>query len=263
MLSNIRIVLINTFHPGNIGAAARAMKNMGLSELYLVDPRCYPDPEAESRASGATDLLENATVVDTLAEAIADCPLVIGASARSRSFPWPMLDAEQCAHKAVNESHQGPVAIVFGRERMGLTNEELMQCHFHVAIPANPEHPVLNVSAAIQVICYEIWKHHLASAASTPITTTEYSPAADDSIDYPSHQEMEYFYQHLEQMLRDIGFMVTNHEGRSLTKLRRLFNRARPETLELNMLRGILKAAQRSSANCSANTAADNDGDKH
>lgn len=243
MLANIRIVLINTFHPGNIGAAARAMKNMGLSELYLVDPCSYPDPEAESRASGATDLLENAKVVDTLTQAIADCPLVIGASARSRSFPWPMLDAEQCAEKAVTEASQGPVAIVFGRERMGLTNDELMQCHFHVAIPSNPEHPVLNVSAAIQVICYEIWKTHLA----TQLATTSSTPAlTENDSQYPSHQEMEFFYQHLEQMLRDIGFMVANHEGRSLTKLRRLFNRARPETLELNMLRGILKAAQRS-----------------
>ncbi|MFT6914425.1 MAG: tRNA (cytidine32/uridine32-2'-O)-methyltransferase [Motiliproteus sp.] len=251
MLSNIRIVLINTFHPGNIGAAARAMKNMGLSELYLVDPRSYPDPEAQSRASGATDLLDNATVVDSLAQAIADCPLVIGASARSRSFPWPMLDAEQCAEKTVLEAAQGPVAIVFGRERMGLTNEELMQCHFHVAIPANPEHPVLNVSAAIQVICYEIWKSHLATPAAIGLTTEPATTAPEqlltqNSSDYPTHQEMEYFYEHLEQMLRDIGFMVSSHEGRSLTKLRRLFNRARPETMELNMLRGILKAAQRS-----------------
>ncbi|MEH6825030.1 MAG: tRNA (cytosine(32)/uridine(32)-2'-O)-methyltransferase TrmJ [Motiliproteus sp.] len=245
MLANIRIVLINTFHPGNIGAAARAMKNMGLSELYLVDPRSYPDPEAESRASGATDLLESAKVVDTLTQAIADCPLVIGASARSRSFPWPMLDAEQCAGKAVTEACRGPVAIVFGRERMGLTNDELMQCHFHVAIPSNPEHPVLNVSAAIQVICYEIWKNHLA-ATSTSTSTTSKPALTEDDTQYPSHQEMAFFYQHLEQTLRDIGFMVSNHEGRSLTKLRRLFNRARPEALELNMLRGILKAVQRS-----------------
>ncbi|MEH6470564.1 MAG: tRNA (cytosine(32)/uridine(32)-2'-O)-methyltransferase TrmJ [Halopseudomonas sp.] len=240
MLANIRIVLINTFHPGNIGAAARAMKNMGLNELYLVDPRSFPDPEAESRASGATELLDTATVVETLEQAIADCPLVIGASARSRSFPWPMLDAEQCAEKSVAEAQQAPVAIVFGRERMGLTNDELMQCHFHVAIPSNPEHPVLNISAAIQVICYEIWKEHL--------TKQEFSPCIEDATDYPSQQQMEYFYQHLEQALRDIGFMVTNHEGKSLTKLRRLFNRARPETLELNMLRGILKAAQRSAS---------------
>tara|TARA_R110002167_G_scaffold22064_2_gene79305 strand:- start:19000 stop:19746 length:747 start_codon:yes stop_codon:yes gene_type:complete len=244
MLANIRVVLINTFHPGNIGAAARAMKNMGLSQLYLVDPRSYPDPEAESRASGATDLLDKATVVTTLEQAIADCPLVIGASARSRSFPWPMLDAEQCAEKSLKGANNAPVAIVFGRERMGLTNDELMQCHFHVAIPSNPEHPVLNVSAAIQVICYEIWKAYLTAQSEThPISATR---SIETESEYPSHQEMNFFYQHLEQTLRDIGFMVTNHEGRSLTKLRRFFNRARPETVELNMLRGILKATQRS-----------------
>ena len=236
MLSNIRIVMINTFHPGNIGAAARAMKTMGLSELYLVQPRCFPDTEAESRATGALDLLQGATVVDSLSEAIADCPLVIGTSARSRSFPWPMLDARQCADKAVTEAQQGPVAIVFGRERMGLHNDELMQCHFHVAIPTQPDYSVLNVSAAIQVICYEIWQAYSANQAfeETPL-----------DIAYPAQGDMEHFYQHLEQTLRDIGFLLPQHEGNTMTKLRRLFNRARPELLELNMLRGILKAAQR------------------
>lgn len=246
MLSNIRIVMINTFHPGNIGAAARALKNMGLRELYLVDPRQYPDPEAESRASGALDVLGNATVVATLEEAIQDCPLVIGASARSRSFPWPMLDAAQCAEKSVAEASQAPVAIVFGRERMGLTNDELMLCNYHVAIPADPAHPVLNVSSAIQVICYEIWKSHLANLPqSEPQPSGQHSSARVDSAEYPSHQEMTYFYQHLEQTLRDVGFLVPQHEGKSMTKLRRLFNRCRPEALELNMLRGILKAIQR------------------
>ncbi len=241
MLSNIRIVLINTFHPGNIGAAARALKNMGLSELYLVDPRQYPDPEAESRASGALDILANATVVQTLEDAIQDCPLVIGASARSRSFPWPMLDPCQCADKAVTEANNAPVAIVFGRERMGLTNEELMQCHFHVAIPADPKHPVLNVSAAIQVICYEIWKTHLTTLQPPEHQTSD----IQESTEYPTQQQMEYFYQHLEQTLRDVGFLLPQHEGKSMTKLRRLFNRSRPEAVELNMLRGILKAVQK------------------
>lgn len=237
MLSNIRIVMINTFHPGNIGAAARALKNMGLCQLYLVDPKQYPDPEALSRASGAEDVLANATVVETLEQAISDCPLVIGASARSRSFPWPMLDAEQCAHKSLAEATAAPVAIVFGRERMGLTNEELMQCHFHVAIPSDPKHPVLNVSSAIQVIAYEIWKNHL--------TTQDHPAVGDTDSAYPTQQQMEYFYQHLEQTLRDVDFLIPKHEGKSMTKLRRFFNRARPETLELNMLRGILKSIQR------------------
>ncbi|RDE24489.1 tRNA (cytosine(32)/uridine(32)-2'-O)-methyltransferase TrmJ [Motiliproteus coralliicola] len=233
MLSNIRIVMINTFHPGNIGAAARAMKNMGLSELVLVEPRLFPDPEASSRAASATDLLDNARIVSSLSEAIADCPLVIGASARSRSFPWPMLDAEQCATKAVAESAQGPVAIVFGRERMGLHNDELMQCHFHVAIPSNPDSPVLNVSSAIQVICYEIWKTQLSN---------ENEP---ETLEYPTQQQMENFYQHLEQTLEQVGFLIPQHPGKTMTKLRRLFNRTRPETMELNMLRGILSAIGR------------------
>ena len=240
MLSNIRIVMINTFHPGNIGAAARAMDNMGLSELYLVQPRRFPDEEASSRAAGAIKLLEKATVVDSLEQAIADCPLVIGTSARSRSFPWPMLDAQQCADKVLNEATQAPVAIVFGRERMGLHNDELMQCNFHVAIPTNPDNPVLNVSAAIQIICYEIWKGQLDRSE---LAATEVEAAT-----YPSQQQMEYFYQHLEQTLVDTGFLNPQHPGNTLTKLRRLFNRARPEELELNMLRGILKSAQQSAS---------------
>lgn len=235
MLSNIRIVLTNTFHPGNIGAAARAMKTMGLSQLYLVDPRCYPDPQASSRAAAALDVLEQATVVETLAEAIGDCPLVIGTSARSRSLPWPMVDARECAYKAVSEARQGPVAVVFGRERMGLHNDELRQCHFHLAIPSNPECPVLNVSAAVQVVCYEIWQ--VAQAGTlTP---------SDAAADYPSQAEMGHFYDHLQQTLREIGFLAPRHEGNSLTKLQRLFNRARPEVTELKMLRGILRAMQR------------------
>ncbi|WP_207063093.1 tRNA (cytosine(32)/uridine(32)-2'-O)-methyltransferase TrmJ [Motiliproteus sp. SC1-56] len=236
MLANIRIVLTNTFHPGNIGAAARALKTMGLSQLYLVAPRCYPDPEATARAAGATDILEQARVVNTLEEAIADCPLVIGTSARSRSLPWPMLDARSCGEKVVREAAQGPVAVVFGRERMGLHNDELRQCHFHLAIPADPAYPVLNVSAAVQIVCYEIWQ--AAQGANVPTPENE-GP-------FPPQAEMAHFYQHLEQTLREIDFLVPQHPGNTLTKLQRLFNRARPEVNELKMLRGILSAVQRS-----------------
>ena len=236
MLENIRIVLINTFHPGNIGAAARAMKNMGLSELYLVDPKEFPNPEAESRAAGAKELLASATVVQTLEEAIEDCALVVGTSARSRSFPWPMLDARSCADKAIMESVNSKVAIVFGRERMGLHNDELMQCNFHLAIPADPEYPVMNVSAAVQVVCYELWLAHSQHSSA---------PEQDDPQAYPSKGEMDHFYDHLEQTLRDVDFIIPQHEGKVMTKLKRLFNRSRPEQPELNMLRGILSAIQR------------------
>ncbi len=234
MLNNIRIVLINTFHPGNIGAAARAMKNMGLSQLYLVQPKEFPHPEAESRAAGAKELLEQATVVDSLEDAIKDCSLVVGTSARSRSFPWPMLDARSCAQKATTEAKSAQVAIVFGRERMGLHNEELMQCNFHLAIPADPDYPVMNVSAAVQVVCYELWLSSQVADSQNEETSA-----------YPSSDEMNHFYKHLETTLKQADFIIPQHEGKVMTKLKRFFNRGRPEQVELNMLRGVLSAVQR------------------
>lgn len=232
MLENIRIVLINTFHAGNIGAAARAMKNMGLSQLWLVDPQDYPSEEADSRAAGAKDVLDSARVVGTLEEAIADCQLVIGTSARTRTFDLPLLDAREGAEKVVSEAHQGQIALVFGRETMGLLNEELQLCNFHVYISANPEYPVLNVAQAIQLLCYEIW---MASQASTV------KPA---EAEYPRQHEMTLFYEHLETVLRETNFIIPQHEGRAMTKLKRYFNRTRPEKAELGMLRGILSSVQ-------------------
>lgn len=233
MLDNIRIVLINTFHPGNIGAAARALKTMGLSQLYLVNPHSFPHPDAESRAAGGKIALDNAVVVETLEEAIQDCSLVIGTSARNRSFPWPQLDPRSCAEKVRVESTQAQVAIVFGRERMGMHNDELMQCNFHVAIPSDPACPVLNIAAAVQVIGYEIWLAH------------QQESVADEGLEYPSNAELNHFYAHLEQALTEINFIIPQHPGNLMTKLRRFFNRARPEKKELNMLRGILTAVQR------------------
>lgn len=233
MLSNIRVVLINTFHPGNIGAAARAMKNMGISKLYLVDPHEFPSEEADSRAAGAKDLLEQAIVVDTLEEAISDCQLVIGTSARTkRTFDLPLLDARKGAERIVAESGQGEVALVFGRETMGLHNHELQQCNFHVYISANPEYPVLNVSQAIQLLCYEIW------------TTAKNKSYNEVEEEYPRQKEMTLFYAHLEKVLRLTNFIIPQHEGKVLEKLHRFFNRSRPERTELNMLRGILTSVE-------------------
>jgi tRNA (cytidine32/uridine32-2'-O)-methyltransferase len=232
MLNNVRIVLINTFHPGNIGAAARAMKNMGLSQLWLVDPREYPSAEADARAAGAKDVLDNATVVGSLQEAIADCHLVIGTSARNRTFDLPILDARSCADKIMSEVPQGPIALVFGRETMGLLNEELQLCNFHVYIPANPEYPVLNVSQAIQLLSYEIWM-----AAQAPAKEKA-------TFEYPRQKEMELFYEHLETVIKATSFIIPQHEGRAMTKLKRYFNRTRPEKAELGMLRGILTSVQ-------------------
>ena len=235
MLSNIRIVLVETFHPGNIGAAARALKNMGLNQLYLVNPRVFPDAEAESRAAGAKDLLANAQVVASLDEAIADCQLVIGTSARERNFDVPILDLEATAKIATVEANSGQIAIIFGRETMGLNNEEMLKCNRHLYIDANPEYPVLNVSQAIQLVCYELYraeKQRLSSDQPTP------------DAPYPRQHEMTLFYEHLERVLRLTNFIIPQHEGRAFDKLRRFFNRSRPEKTELGMLRGILSSVE-------------------
>lgn len=232
MLDNIRIIMINTFHPGNIGAAARALKNMGLSQLWLVDPREFPHEEAESRAAGAKDLLEQAVVVSTVEEAIADCQLVIGTSARHRTFDQPLMDAEEAATMMVDEAHTGQIAILFGRETMGLTNEEMMLCNRHLYIDANEDYPVLNIAQAIQLVTYELRR---ASRANKP--QTQQSP-------YPRQSEIGLFYEHLDKVLRRTGFIIPQHEGRVMDKLRRYFNRTRPEKAELGMLRGILTSVE-------------------
>lgn len=233
MLSNIRIVLVETFHPGNIGATARAMKNMGLSQLYLVSPRVFPDPEAESRAAGAKDLLTDAVVVSSVEEAISDCQLVIGTSARERSYNLPLLDVERSAEIAVKESDSGQIAILFGRETMGLNNEEMLLCNRHLYIDANPDYPVLNVAQAVQLVCYELYRSHRRH---------EQQPAV--GAPYPRQKEMVLFYEHLERVLRLTNFIIPQHEGRVMDKLRRYFNRSRPEKSELGMLRGILNAVE-------------------
>lgn len=235
MLSNIRIVLVETYHPGNIGAVARAMKNMGLSQLTLINPRVFPDPEATSRAAGAKDLLEQAQVVNSLEEAIADCQLVVATSARERTFDLPLIDLETAAQQMLGESHSGNIAILFGRETMGLTNTEMLACNRHLYIDANPEYPVLNISQAVQLVCYELWRSQ-RKARHTP---TEAAP-------YPHQDEMARFYTHLEKVLRATRFIIPQHEGRVLDKLKRFFNRARPEKTELGILRGILTSVEES-----------------
>ena len=235
MLDNIRIVLVNTSHTGNIGSTARAMKTMGLSNLYLVDPVSEPDGQASALAAGAGDVLANATIVSSLQEAVADCGLVVGTSARSRTHSWPMLEPRECGLKLVDEVAKYPVALVFGRENNGLTNEELQQCHFHVCIPANPEYSSLNLAAAVQTLCYEVRMAHLSQ------TRVE-----SEIPDYPLNEDLERFYTHLESTLQGTNFIVKNHPGVVMTKLRRLFNRARPESQELNILRGILSSIDKS-----------------
>lgn len=231
MLENIKIVLVNTSHTGNIGSAARAMKTMGLSELVLVDPVQPPDSHASALAAGATDILGNIKIVDTLAEAIKDCSLSIATSARSRTLSWPMLEPRECGKKVVEEGRKHKVALVFGRENSGLTNEELQQCQFHVHIPANPEYSSLNLAMAVQTLAYEVRMNYLES---------ENAQFETFDAEYPNSEQLDGFYEHLEQALSHTGFIVKNHPGQVMSKLRRLFNRARPEAHELNILRGVL-----------------------
>ena len=236
MLQNIRIVLVETSHTGNMGSVARAMKTMGLTNLWLVNPLVKPDSQAIALAAGASDVIGNAHIVDTLDEALAGCSLVVGTSARSRTLPWPMLDPRECGLKSVAEGQHAPVALVFGRERVGLTNDELQKCHYHVAIAANPEYSSLNLAMAVQVIAYEVRMAWLA--------TQEKEVEPKEETAYPLVDDLERFYGHLEQTLLSTGFIREGHPGQVMNKLRRLFTRARPESQELNILRGILASIE-------------------
>jgi tRNA (cytidine32/uridine32-2'-O)-methyltransferase len=237
--SNIRIVLVNTTHPGNIGGAARAMKNMGLTRLYLVAPKDYPSDKAVWRSAGATDVLDNAVVVDTLDDAIAGCSLVVGTSARERRIPWPLLDPRQCGESVWSEAGQHEVAIVFGREDRGLTNEELHKCNYHVHIPANEEYSSLNLATAVQVICYEVRMAFLKASEggnTLPNHVWDMPPADATALDN--------YYQHLEQTLIELGFVDPENPKQTMTRLRRMYNRVRMDQMELNILRGVLTAMQ-------------------
>lgn len=230
---NIRVVMLETTHPGNIGAAARAMKNMSLSRLVLVKPRSFPHDEAAARASGADDLLARAEVHGSLESAIADCQLVIGASARLRSIEWPQVDARECGLKTVAEAKAGQqVAILFGREHSGLTNEELDRCHYLMHIPTNEEYQSLNVAAAIQVVSYEIQMAALAGQS-----------AEQPEEELADGAKMEAYFQHLQSTLTRLGFL-DDANVKLMRRLRRLYQRARPNLTELDMLHGMLSAAE-------------------
>lgn len=241
MLDRIRIVLIGTSHPGNIGATARAMHNMGLADLALVAPRCEPiTADSVSRASGADHLVHGARVADGLEEAVADCTLVVGASARSRTLPWPMITPRQLGGRLPTElaGEGARVALVLGREDSGLTNAELQRCHAHVHIPTNPEFSSLNLAAAVQVLAYECRLAWLEAAGNPQEDDAETPPLA-------SHEELEHYFAHLERTLIAIGFHDPATPRQLMARLRRLTLRARPERMELNILRGILSATER------------------
>ncbi len=234
MLNQIRIVLVDTSHPGNIGAAARAMKNMCLSQLHLVTPHQYPSEEATSRASGADDLLANAVVHQSLDDALEGCRLVVGTSARPRTVSWPVLSPRESAAKLVEESSLGEVALIFGREKSGLSNNELDRCNFLVHIPTNEAYSSLNLGAAVQVLSYEVYLTSLAGE----------SDQNELPRDLATAEMMQGFHEHLAQALDDVGFTDPRQSEKLLRRLRSLFQRARPDKDEINILRGILSAMQ-------------------
>jgi len=238
---NIRIVLIHTTHSGNIGAVARAMKNMCLSELYLVSPRHYPSEEATARASGADDLLASAVVVEELDQALEGCAVIYGTSARLRSLRWPQVDPHQAAQQVAAESGRSRVAILFGRESSGLTNEELERCHYLVNIPANPDYSSLNIAAAVQVVAYELMMASQSPAGREPETESEPATA----------EEVEGLHRHLEETLIKLEYLDPEKPRQLMRRLRRLYHKARLEKDEVNILRGILKATQKWISKCS------------
>lgn len=237
-LDNIKIVMVSTNHPGNIGAAARALKNMALSQLVLVSPKEFPSAKANWRAAGAQDVMAQVEVVDTLDEAIADCALVVGTSARGRRIPWPMLTPRECGDRVIAESEAHKIAIVFGREDRGLTNEELQKCHYHVHIPSNPDYSSLNIAAAIQVLCYEIRVSYLAKADGKALHYEDWD------VPRAPQEALEHYFAHLEETLAKLNFLDPDNPRQTVTRLRRLYQRLRLDEMELSILRGMLTSIQ-------------------
>lgn len=229
---SIRIVLVGTTHPGNIGAVARAMKNMGLDDLALVNPKIFPHADATARASGAVDILKKASVVSTLEEAIRDCVFVAGASARPRSLAWPTMEPRDCAAKFVELREQGAVAAVFGPEKSGLSNADLDHCDTLLTIPTNPDYSSLNIAMSVQVFTYELL---IAATSGKPAHYEHDAPLA-------SSDELENFYDHLEQVLTDVNFLKPDNPRHLMRRLRRMFIRAQVDKNEVNILRGMLSA---------------------
>lgn len=240
MSIDVRIVLVGTTHPGNIGAVARAMKNMGLHDLALVRPKFFPHEDATARASGAWDLLAAARVVDSLDAALTGCTFVAGASARSRSIDWPALEPRECAARLLGETGQGKAAVVFGPEKSGLTNDDLDRCQTLLTIPTDPAFSSLNLAMAVQVMTYELRVTRLEGTKSAIS-----SEGRDAGVPLASAEELEHFYRHLESALTASGFIDPENPRLLLRRLRRLYGRAMPDKNEINILRGILASFER------------------
>lgn len=231
LLSRVRIVLVQPQHPGNIGSAARAMKTMGLSDLALVRPEKFPHKDATDMAVGAADLLERAQVFSNLRTAVADCAYVVGSSARLRALPHNTSTPRELAPRLASEV-AGRIAILFGPERVGLSNQDFELCHALVSVPADPEFRVLNLAAAVQIVCYELRLAQAPGLKGAP----EREPV--------DQNEMELFFQHLERVLVDIKFLNPRHPRQLMRRLRRMYARAAPDQNEMNILRGILAAIE-------------------
>lgn len=232
ILNNVRVVLSHTTHPGNIGAAARAMKTMGLGKLYLLNPRHFPDPQANAMAAGADDVLDNAVVCGSIDEALHGTVFVVAMTARSRDISHEVLTPREGMPLLAQYAAGGQVALLFGTEMSGLTNEEVSRSNISVCIPANPDFSSLNLAAAVQVACYELGVALPFAEPGLP----------QDVVEPARHEEVERFYVHLEEILREIGFFNSKHPNKLMLKLRRLYARARLEQEEVNILRGILSA---------------------
>lgn len=246
-LSSIRIVMIQTSHTGNIGAAARAMKVMGLSELYLVKPKSAPDEQSVAMSSNATDILDNATIVDTLSEALTGCQLVVGTSARhERTLSWDIQDSRSCGELIAKHASSQPnakVAILFGRESSGLTNEELAVCQHLVHIPTNPDYSSLNIASAVQILAYEC---RLAAMNQEQTELTgNYKNTANTDDEWVSADDLESYFEHLTKVMIDVNFLDPDNPRYLIPRLRRLYSRSGITRSEMNILRGMLASIQK------------------
>jgi len=239
-IDNVRVVLVETTHPGNIGAAARAMKTMGYNNLYLVKPKIYPNAEATARAAGADDILSRAVVCDSLEEALQGCVTVVASTARPRTISHSVFTPREYAAKLTEMVKLGPVALVFGRESSGLSNEELEYCNVILQIPTNPDFSSLNLASAVQILCYEF----IQVLQSDGAEKIDIESDGKEKIKLATADEMTYFYDHLEQSMVDVGFLNPQQPKKLMRRLKSLFNRAYLDDNEMSILRGFLAAVQ-------------------
>jgi len=236
LLNSVKVVLVGTTHPGNIGATARAIKNMGILDLALVEPKEFPSDVATFRSKAAKDILENATVYESLKDAVSGCALVVGTSARDRTVPWPVLSPSEAAKEMHKCSLNGDVAIVFGREDRGLTNEELGLCNFHVHIPSDPEYSSLNLSQAVQILAYEIRLAYL-----------DENERSDDywDVDLANNEQTERLINHMDELMQEVNFYDIENPRKLLVRVRRFFKRSKIDVMEANIFRGFFSTIQK------------------